>query len=160
MWNVKPAGAVSAGKTGVVTLYSCTPRSRSSSSHRIRSRGRPPVPYMDREIMHAPKGSVVDHIDHNILNNRRCNLRVCTKAQNAANAAPRGGVSGYVGVYKCRKKWRAGIMCRGKYYDLGTFDSPVEAAKARDRKAYALHGPYAYLNFPEDFPHRRKPSSK
>ncbi len=24
-----------------------------------------------------------------------------------------------------------------------------EAAKARDRKAYELHGQYAYLNFPE-----------
>ena len=33
----------------------------------------------------------------------------------------------------------------------------VEAAKARDRKAYALHGPYAYLNFPEDF---RRPSRR
>jgi hypothetical protein len=54
----------------------------------------------------------------------------------------------------------AGITCRGKYYYLGTFGSPIEAAKARDRKAYELFGEYAYLNFPEDFPHRRKPSAK
>jgi hypothetical protein len=118
------------------------------------------IVYMHREIMHAPKGSVVDHMDHNSLNNRRCNLHVCTQAQNAANAGPRGGVSGYVGVYKSGKKWMARIMWRGKYYHLGCFDSPIEAAKARDRKAYELHGPYAYLNFPEDFPQRRKPSAK
>jgi hypothetical protein len=116
--------------------------------------------YMHREIMHAPKGSIVDHIDHNTLNNRQCNLRVCTQAQNAANAAPRGAASGYVGVYRNHKKWVAGITCRGKYYYLGTFGSPIEAAKARDRKAYELFGEYAYLNFPEDFPRRRKPSSK
>jgi hypothetical protein len=33
----------------------------------------------------------------------------------------------------------------------GRRDDEVEAAKARDRKAYELHGEYAYLNFPEDF---------
>ena len=52
--------------------------------------------YMHREIMGAPKGSVVDHIDHNTLNNRRCNLRVCTQAQNHANAGPRG-----LGIWVC-----------------------------------------------------------
>ena len=45
--------------------------------------------YMHREIMHAPKGMVVDHLDHNTLNNRRCNLHICTQAQNQANAGPR-----------------------------------------------------------------------
>ena len=35
-------------------------------------------------------------------------------------------------------------------YYLGTFDDEVEAAKARDRKAYELEGEYAYLNFPEE----------
>ncbi len=48
-------------------------------------------------------------------------------------------------------KWEAGIRCQGKYHYLGLFEDEVEAAKARDRKAYELHGPYAYLNFPEDF---------
>jgi hypothetical protein len=107
--------------------------------------------YMHRQIMYAPKGSIVDHIDHNILNNRRCNLRVCTPEQNYANAGPRGGSSGFVGVWRHGKKWAAGIHWQGKHLHLGIFDDPVEAAKARDRKAYELHGPYAYLNFPEDF---------
>ena len=57
----------------------------------------------------------------------------------------------YVDVYRKGNKWRAGITCRGHHYFLGLFDDPVEAAKARDRKAYELHGPYAYLNFPEEF---------
>jgi hypothetical protein len=110
--------------------------------------------YMHRMITRARKGELVDHFDGNGLNNRRCNLRVCTAAQNRANSRPCGGVSGYIGVYPKGNKWRAGIGYRGKYYYLGLFDDPVEAARARDRKAYELHGPYAYLNFPEDFPAR------
>jgi hypothetical protein len=110
--------------------------------------------YMHREIMQAPKGTVVDHIDHNTLNNRRCNLRVCTLEQNYANMGPHGGKSGYVGVYPRAGKWEAGITWHGEHFYLGRYDDPVEAAKARDRKAYELHGPYAYLNFPEDFRRR------
>lgn len=116
--------------------------------------------YMHREVTHARKGSVVDHADHNTLNNRRCNVRPCTQAQNSANAKPRGGISGYVGVHKNGKKWVAMITCRGRTYYLGLYNDPVEAAKVRDRKAYELHGPFAYLNFPEDFPPPRKRSAK
>lgn len=107
--------------------------------------------YMHRMLMRPRKGYVVDHIDGNSLNNRRCNLRVCTPAQNLANKGPRGGTSQYVGVYRFRDKWVAHVVCRGKHYYVGAFEDEVEAAKARDRKAYELHGEYAYLNFPEDF---------
>jgi len=109
--------------------------------------------YMHRMLMRPRRGYVVDHIDGNALNNRRCNLRVCTPAQNLANKAPCGGTSRFVGVYRYRDKWVAHLMCRGKHYYVGTFADEVEAAKARDRKAYELHGQYAYLNFPEDFAH-------
>jgi hypothetical protein len=110
--------------------------------------------YMHRMLMRPRKGYVVDHIDGNGLNNRRCNLRVCTPAQNLINKAPRGGTSRFTGVYRAKKKWLAHVTHRGKYYYLGVFDDEVEAAKARDRKAYELHGEYAYLNFPEDFADR------
>ena len=107
--------------------------------------------YMHRMIMRPRRGYLVDHIDGNGLNNRRCNLRVCTPAQNRANSRPCGGASGFVGVYPKGNKWRASIVYRGQFYYLGLFDDPVAAAKARDRKAYEFHGPYAYLNFPEEF---------
>ncbi len=110
------------------------------------------VVYMHRMIMRPRKGYVVDHIDGNGLNNRRCNLRVCTPAQNRANVRPRNGSSRFVGVYRRGNKWEGSIGYRGRHFYLGLFDDEVEAAKARDRKAYELHGPYAYLNFPEDFP--------
>jgi len=106
---------------------------------------------MHRLIMRPRKGYVVDHIDGNGLNNRRCNLRVCTRRQNMVNVGPRGGASEFVGVYRQGDKWGAQIVWRGKKYTLGSYDTQVEAAKARDRKAFELHGEFAYLNFPEDF---------
>jgi hypothetical protein len=57
----------------------------------------------------------------------------------------------YLGVYRDRSKWAAHIRYRGKRLYIGSFDDEVEAAKARDRKAYELHGEFAYLNLPEDF---------
>ncbi len=107
--------------------------------------------------VHAPpdrrarKGSTVDHKNCRIWDNRRCNLRVCTQRQNQMNKGPHGGTSGFVGVYPRGDQWEAGITSRGKHYYLGRFDDPVAAAKARDRKAYELHGQFAYLNFPEDY---------
>jgi hypothetical protein len=89
-------------------------------------------------IMRPRKGELVDHFDGNGLNNGRCNLRVCMPAQNRANSRP----------------------CAGEYHYLGLFDDPVEAAKAGDRKAYELHGPYPYLNFPQDFPRPGEPKGK
>jgi len=107
---------------------------------------------MHRFLLRPRKGYVVDHIDGNGLNNCRCNLRVCTRAQNQVNRGPRrGGSSRFVGVRRRGTRWQAGITYRGRWHSVGYYADEVEAAKARDRKAVALHGPYAYLNFPEDW---------
>jgi len=109
---------------------------------------------MHREIMRPPKGMHVDHKDRNGLNNRPDNLRNCTPAQNEYNKAPRGKKSRFKGVYPDGDKWCAVIKHKGRTHYLGAFDDEVEAAKARDRKAYELQGEYAYLNFPQEV--RRK----
>jgi hypothetical protein len=112
--------------------------------------------YMHRMIMRPRRGYIVHHLDHDGLNNRRDNLRVCTPRQHQSTRGPSGGTSQYVGVYRCKDRWEARIRHRGKVYYLGFYDTEVEAAKARDRKAYELHGEFAYLNFPEDLPALRK----
>ena len=104
---------------------------------------------MHREIMKPPPGMVVDHINGNSLDNRRCNLRICTPQQNEHNKPPRGR-SPYKGVYPHRDKWQAVIKHQGTTHHLGTFTDPIKAARARDRKAKQLQGPYAYLNFPQE----------
>ncbi len=107
---------------------------------------------MHREIMDAPQDKCVDHVDGNGLNNRRCNLRLCTQQQNMQNRRPLLRTSKFKGVsyYKSTEKWHAEITYWGKKTYIGSFDDEIEAAKAYDRKAIELFGEFAYLNFPED----------
>jgi hypothetical protein len=108
---------------------------------------------MHRMIMKAPDGMVVDHINGNGLDNRRCNLRVCTQDQNALNSRPRLHTkSKFKGVYPWGDKWRAKITYKGKAYHLGLFATELEAAQARDLKAVELFGEYAWRNIPPDTP--------
>jgi len=108
---------------------------------------------MHRLIADAPPHLVVDHINHNGLDNRKKNLRLCTQAQNIYNSLPRLNCSSkYKGVYweKAKKKFRARITHRGKNYHLGHFDSEIDAAKAYDKKAKELFGEFAFLNFRDE----------
>lgn len=107
---------------------------------------------MHRQITNAPNHLVVDHIDHNGLNNTRKNLRLCTKAQNAKNQRKQKGTSSkYKGVCwnKKEKKWRARVQANGKTHNLGDYKQEIKAAKAYDKKASTLFGQYAHLNFPK-----------
>jgi len=107
---------------------------------------------MHREIMRAPKGLICDHKNHNGLDNRKCNLRLCTRKQNARNRQARTGCSSrYKGVYwsKRYKKWRARICFNGRRIHLGNFFDEKKAALAYDNKAVELFGEFAYLNFPQ-----------
>lgn len=105
---------------------------------------------MHREIMHAPDGVVVDHINHDSLDNRKANLRLCTHAQNIQNMkTPRSNTSGYKGVYlnKASRKWQAYIRKNGVFYHLGLFSTAEEAAHTYDKKARELFGEFANTNF-------------
>jgi len=107
---------------------------------------------MHRAIVDAPGHLFVDHIDHNGLNNRRSNLRLCSIAQNNLNATSRKGSSKYKGVHWKRKskKWSAAIQLNRKIYHIGLFDNEIAAAKAYDKRAKQLHGEFACLNFPSE----------
>ena len=106
---------------------------------------------MHRVITGVSKGMVVDHINHNGLDNRRENLRVCTAAENSMNArARRGQSSKYKGVsfHKSRGKYCVFITHKCKTHFVGRFTNEEEAARAYDAKAKQLHGEFACLNFP------------
>lgn len=107
---------------------------------------------MHREIMCAPKGLCCDHKNHNGLDNRKSNLRLCTIAQNTHNQRPRpNGTSKYKGVslHKNNNKWAARIAFKRKRMHIGIFDNQLDAAIAYDRRAVELFGQFACLNFPE-----------
>jgi hypothetical protein len=115
--------------------------------------------FMHREIMQPPKGKIVDHENRNKLDNTRTNLRVCTQQENMRNTGKRNGTSSrFRGVSYSRRygKWRARIWFEGKCTDLGLFTDEVEAARAYDRKAVELFGEFARLNFPEEWPARKR----
>jgi len=105
---------------------------------------------MHRQILNCPDRLVVDHINHNGLDNRQANLRQATAAQNVCNVRPanRAQFRG-VSFHKHRRKYYARLRVHGETIALGYFGDPVEAARARDAAALEHHGPFATLNFPD-----------
>jgi len=105
---------------------------------------------MHRVILKAPQGKLIDHINHNGLDNRKCNLRICTIQQNVWNMRKQRGncASQYKGV-TLRKdigKWQARIICNGKSFSIGYFGDEKAAAAAYDKKAKELFREFAALN--------------
>jgi hypothetical protein len=110
--------------------------------------------YMHRYILGMGIGDrrTVDHINGDPLDNRRSNLRICTRHENMANRGP--GIrnnSGFKGVYlnQIKTRWNAEIRAKGGHKHIGCFATAEEAARAYDTAARAIHGEFAYLNFPE-----------
>lgn len=106
---------------------------------------------MHRIVMSATSKFEVDHINHNTLDNRDANLRLCNRSQNVANIRARNSESGYKGVSLNKESefWHARISEKGTTLKLGVFETPEEAAWAYDVQAYRIHGEFACLNFPE-----------
>jgi|HubBroStandDraft_2_1064218.scaffolds.fasta_scaffold26532_4 hypothetical protein len=92
---------------------------------------------------------VVDHKDHNGLNNLRCNLRVCTQTFNLGNMCKTRGTSMFKGVSwdKDARKWVANIVRNKRQKHLGYFVSEVDAARAYDAAAKDHFGEFALTNF-------------
>ncbi len=105
--------------------------------------------FMHKIIMGDPSDPnlTVDHIDGNGLNNRRANLRWATRQQQAWNKAPcKNSQAGFKGVEINGRNYRARIMVAGQRYELGTFQSPEDAALAYNAAAVKYFGEFARLN--------------
>tara|TARA_R110002033_G_scaffold26631_1_gene60852 strand:+ start:504 stop:1118 length:615 start_codon:yes stop_codon:yes gene_type:complete len=126
-----------------------------------------------RVVIDAPKGMDVDHINGNGLDNRKENLRICTRSENMMNQKLKShSASGCKGVqytpthrqkytskktgittikeYKLKNPYRAYVGDgKGGHIKLGRYATREEAARVRDKKALELHGEFVYLNFPE-----------
>jgi len=102
-------------------------------------------------ILKAPKGFLVDHKNHDKLNNLKNNLRICSKRQNGFNQKLKpNNTSGYKGVSAHEYKWASNITVEGKWTGLGRFDNKIDAAHAYDEAARKHFGEFACVNFPKD----------
>lgn len=86
-----------------------------------------------RYLLNPPKDKVVDHINGDTSDNRRCNLRICTNTENARNARkPINSKNKYIGVSKTKNgTYTAHIMYNRKTIYLGTYKTEEEAYQAR-----------------------------
>ena len=105
---------------------------------------------MHRIITNCPADMDVDHINHDKLDNRKSNLRVCSTSENGRNQKVRtyAKSSVYKGVSfnKHAGKWRANIRLDNKLKSLGYFTNEIDAAIAYNNAAIELHGEFALLN--------------
>ena len=103
-------------------------------------------------LMKPENGDVVDHVNHNGLDNRRENLRTCKRSQNGWNMQKRSALtsSKYKGVSwrRADSRWVAQISANGKNRLVGKFETEEAAAEAYDHAARLLFGKFASLNNP------------
>lgn len=103
--------------------------------------------YLHRLVLGAAPGTIVDHANGDHLDARRENLRFADKSQNAANIGKIStNRSGFKGVVKHGKRFRAFIHKNGKTQYLGTFDTAKAAACEYDRAAKRLFGRFSKTN--------------
>jgi len=106
-----------------------------------------------RLIMQPQSWMEVDHINHDKSDNRRCNLRICTRSQNQMNKTRLlSNASGVTGVCWASResKWSAQIVAGGKRYHLGYFFCFRKAVNARTTAEDKHFGRYSLrhsLNF-------------
>lgn len=126
------------------------------------------IKYVDlhRFIMRPLANMLVDHIGGNGLNNRRSNLRICTRSENNHNCVKqKRSESIYKGLTKtkqqnkiklksgeikiCDKKyiyWVAKIVVGNKRIFLGSFKNEKDAAIAYNNAAIKYYGEFANIN--------------
>jgi len=118
-----------------------------------RTIGKRKIILMHRKIMNCSSDMKIDHANHDGLDNRRCNIRICTNSQNRKNSGlQKNNSSGLIGVswHKRCKKWMARIQKDKRDIHIGYFNNKVEAGHMVDQFSICLFGEFAVLNFPDD----------
>lgn len=114
---------------------------------------------MHRIILAATPEQFCDHINGDTLDNRRCNLRIATRQENARNRGKlkRSPTSPWKGVKRAPRprttwdgidRWIAMIKLDGRQVVVGVYETPEIAARAYDDAARKYFQEFARPNFP------------
>ena len=91
------------------------------------------------------KDIIIDHKNRRKNDNRKSNLRIATKSENAMNRPTDiRSTTGYKGVHKVGNKYTANIGLNNETIYLGIFDSMEDAAECRYRNEKEIFGEFAY----------------
>lgn len=95
----------------------------------------------------SDESHLVDHINGNRLDNRKCNLREVTDYENAWNISIKNNnISGHTGVQETEDgTWLARITVKGEDIRLGTFRCKTDAILAREEAEIRYYGEYSPL---------------
>ncbi len=105
--------------------------------------------YVHRVLLNVTDPEIiVDHINGDTLDNRKSNLRLSNKSNNAANMqVNRTKESGLPkGVYRERGEFKAQIRVRGVDIYIGHFKTIEEASVAYIKTASAVFGEHSFEN--------------
>lgn len=92
-------------------------------------------------------GPLVDHKNHDTLDNRRSNLRHATRAQNNQNQRlSTRNKSGYKGVIWHKNRWEVYLRLNGQSRFVGSSTNKEEAAEIYNHHALLHYGEFALLN--------------
>jgi len=115
-----------------------------------KKKGEPRTVQMHREILHAPKGTVIDHKNLNSLDNRKENLRYADVQTNAFNRHKpvMECTSKYKGVLQRKNdtRWMARIKFNGRHVELGKYDTEEKAAAIYNFASRIFFGKYRHEN--------------
>ena len=101
---------------------------------------------MHRVILSAKRGEVVDHINHDSLDNRRSNIKIATHSASNHNRVLRNKL-GFRGVRHVDGGYAAEISNYKKREHLGFYLNIKDAARAYDAAAIRIYGEHAVTNF-------------
>lgn len=104
--------------------------------------------FMHRLILDPLPNSQVDHINGDALDNRRCNLRQCSHAENMRNTFKRNNKTGFKGVWQHGKGFYAKVSKGDQTARIGPFSTPELAAAAYAGAATILFGEFARFDLP------------
>ncbi len=119
--------------------------SRGYAMRATRKNGKTIFIAMHRVVNGTADGLMTDHINHNRLDNRRSNLRSCTRSENVCNAKFISN-SGHKGIHLTKNgTYQTKVQKDGVVHYLGTFKTVKEAKNARKEAVMRLHGEFAYM---------------